>query len=196
MGGGIPGTTETSKTVVQLARDGDTARFCEHLAQFSESPHDLNRLDEKKNSALHYAARYSNLAIVNILLENHRVVVDNAGSDQMTPLHYAARYGKNETERNISGRSEADDVGVLVVEALVGRGADINKPDQYKLCPLHHAAMRGNIRVVECLASKEGILLDVRDDQNSTPLQIAATYGNKEVVKILLGRPQCYPRVF
>ena len=98
------------------------------------------------------------------------------------------RYGKNETERNISGRSEADDVGVLVVEALLDHGADINRPDQYKLCPLHHAAMRGNIRVVECLASKEGIMLDVTDDQASTPLQIAATYGNKEVVKILLGR--------
>ena len=178
----------SAKIVVQLARDGETARFSEHLAQFSESPNDLNRLDEKKNSALHYAARYSNLAIVNILLQNSRVVVDNVGSDLMTPLHYAARYGKNETERNISGRSEADDVGVLVVEALLAGGADINKPDQYKLCPLHHAAMRGNIRVVECRASKEGILLDVRDDQNSTPLQIAATYGNKEVVKILLGR--------
>ena len=55
--------------------------------------------------------------------------------------------------------------------------------------------MRGNIRVVECLASKEGILLDVTDDQNSTPLQIAATYGNKEVVKILLGRTSLYLRI-
>ena len=79
------------RPVVQLARDGDTVRFSEHLAQFSDSAHDLNRLDEKKNSALHYAARYSNLAIVNILLENDRVVVDNVGSDEMTPLHYASR---------------------------------------------------------------------------------------------------------
>ena len=81
----------TIEIVVQLARDGDTARFSEHLAQFSDSKHDLNLLDEKKNSALHYAARYSNLAIVNILLENDRVVVDNVGSDEMTPLHYASR---------------------------------------------------------------------------------------------------------
>ena len=51
----------------------------------------LNMLDEKKNSPLHYAARYSNLAIVKTLLENELVVVDNVGSDQMTPLHYAAR---------------------------------------------------------------------------------------------------------
>ena len=76
------------------------------------------------------------------------------------------------------------------MEALLTAGSDMNKPDQYKLCPLHHAAMRGNIRVVECLASKKGILLDVTDDQNTTPLQIAATYGNKEVVRILLGASQ------
>ena len=76
---------------IQLARDGDTVRFSEHLAQFSDSKHDLNLLDEKKNSPLHYAARYSNLAIVKTLLENELVVVDNVGSDQMTPLHYAAR---------------------------------------------------------------------------------------------------------
>ena len=61
---------------------------------------------------------------------------------------------------------------------------------QYKLCPLHHASMRGNIRVVECLVSKENIILDVTDDQETTPLQIAATYGNKEVVRILLGRTE------
>ena len=73
-----------------------------------------------------------------------------------------------------------------MVEALLAAGSDMNKPDQYRLCPLHHAAMRGNIRVVECLASKTGITLDVTDDQNTTPHQIAATYGNKEVVRTLL----------
>ena len=173
---------------MQLARDGDTVRFTEHLALFTDSKSDLNLLDEKKNSALHYAARYSNLAIVNTLLDNPLVEVDKVGSDHMTPLHYAARYGKNETERNITGRSPADDEGVLVVEALLAAGSDMNRPDQYKLCPLHHVAMRGNLRVVECLASKKGIVLDVTDDQNTTPLQIAATYGNKEVVRILLGK--------
>ena len=61
----------------------------------------------------------------------------------MTPLHYAARYGKNETERTPQGISlPLDDDGVMVVKALLKANADINKEDFYKLSPLHHASLR------------------------------------------------------
>ena len=65
------------------------------------------------------------------------------GSDKMTPLHYATRYGKNETERSPQGISlPLDGDGVLVVKTLLNAKADINKKDLYELTPLHHASLR------------------------------------------------------
>ena len=72
--------------------------------------------------------------------------------------------------------------------------------DSYALQPLHHAAMRGNIRVVEYLVKLQGVQLDCTDMQvrldwtstmtvtyqKSTPLHISATYGNTRVAELLL----------
>ena len=85
------------------------------------------------------------------------------------------------------GRTETEhDEGVQVVAVLLQTGADLNRQDVYKLSPLHHAAMRGNIRVVKFLTEQPGIRVDIQDSQDSTPLHIAATYGNTEVARILL----------
>ena len=87
----------------------------------------------------------------------------------------------------MSGRTETDhDEGVQVIEALVEAGADLNKQDVWSLSPLHHASMRGNIRVVEFLTKQSGVEVDIQDVQESTPLHLAATYGNSEVARILL----------
>ena len=78
-------------------------------------------------------------------------MVDNVGADGMTPLHYAARYGKNVTTEE--DREEAgEDTGLAVVRLLVEAGADYNRQDDYSLTPLHHAAMRGysKVRVGHC----------------------------------------------
>ena len=41
-----------------------------------------------------------------------------------------------------------DDPVTNVLDILVKAGANMNLPDQYGLGPLHHAAMRGNMKVV------------------------------------------------
>ena len=85
------------------------------------------------------------------------------------------------------GRTETEnDEGVQVVDTLLKAGADLNKQDEYRLSPLHHAAMRGNIRVVKFLTQQQGVQVDIQDAQESTPLHVAATYGNTEVARILL----------
>merc|ERR550532_2357509 len=170
----------------QFARDGDLVRLSESLE--SETLREkVNELDVKENTPLHYACRYTNLSIVEKLLEMDKISVDREGSDKMTPLHYAARYGKNVTERNVQGTSNpVSNDGVLVVETLVRASADINKRDMYKLTPLHHAALRGNVRIVKCLLSQKGIDIDPVDEQLSTPLSVASTYDNHNSVKLLL----------
>merc|ERR1719233_571644 len=167
----------------QIARDGHVAELTALLTS-GQWDSMLNELDSKENSALHYAARYSHMELVQILLDN-KVLVDNVGSDGMTPLHYAARYGKNIT-RWENAPEEEDDIGLQVLTTLLTAGANINKRDDYNLTPLHHASMRGNIRLVQFLAQQPNIVLNCPDKQGSTPLHIAATYGHLEVVKILM----------
>ena len=103
----------------------------------------------------------------------------------MTPLHYAARYGKNITRWEDESDSE-EDVGLEVLKTLLNAGANINKRDAYNLTPLHHASMRGNLKLVQYLSQQMDIVLNCPDKQGSTPLHIAATYGHVEVFKILL----------
>merc|ERR1719300_1204662 len=82
----------------------------------------VNRLDEKENSPLHYAARYSHAEMAQELVRLG-AEVDLLGSDGMTPLHYASRYGRNITEREMSGRTnyeaKDEDPGLDTVRVLV-----------------------------------------------------------------------------
>ena len=50
----------------------------------------VNSLDEKDLTPLHYAARYSNFKMLVVLHENG-ADLNKKGDDGMTPLHYAAR---------------------------------------------------------------------------------------------------------
>ena len=72
------------------------------------------------------------------------------GSDKMTPVHYASRYGKNVTE-NCDDYDSDSDTGLSVLKMLIKYGGDSMAKDIYNLTPLHHAAMRGNNKIVEHL---------------------------------------------
>ena len=76
-----------SKTLHQLARDGDTETI---KLWFAESRNEnpikfINKLDEKKLSPLHYAARHSNIEVMKLLVENG-ADINKLGDDNMTPL--------------------------------------------------------------------------------------------------------------
>ena len=172
----------------QIARDGhleELEDYLESRASYSYPDH-LDALDDKRNSALHYASRYSHLKIVELLLQSeHSIKVDNIGADGMTPLHYATRYGKN-VVGGCEREAEETDTGLEVVRLLVEHGADYNKQDDYSLTPLHHSAMRGYVKVVEFLLGLDNIDINSRDKQGSTALHIAATYKNEMISQMLL----------
>ena len=58
-----------SKSLSQLARDGDLKRISEVLASQESARENMNELDAKENSPLHYACRYTHLKVVNRLLD-------------------------------------------------------------------------------------------------------------------------------
>ena len=82
----------------QIARDGHHEELVTYLDTTESRLEDVNDFDSKINSPLHYAVRYSHIDIVRTLLD-HNARVNLVGSDGMTPVHYAARYGKNLTTR-------------------------------------------------------------------------------------------------
>ena len=123
-------------------------RMDEYLTNLTEEGHcDIDTLDEYNGcSLLHQAARASDFDLVKVLCVHYNANIDKKdGKEMMTPLHFASRYGKNETERKLPGVTKSDDNdGTNIVKYLLKRGAVFEK-DKYKLTPLHHAAMRGNI---------------------------------------------------
>ena len=105
--------------IPQIARDGDESQLDKLDSEYIANH--LNELDEKKLTPLHYAARnesycliasnvflqfpslffrYSHLSMVKRLIKIHKDIhkdnkgplVDVPGDDDMTPLHYAARW--------------------------------------------------------------------------------------------------------
>ena len=58
------------KNLHQLARDGEIEVLKSVLASDNEISKHINDLDEKKLSPLHYAARYSNIEVMQILINN------------------------------------------------------------------------------------------------------------------------------
>ncbi|XP_068083333.1 tonsoku-like protein [Anabrus simplex] len=110
--------------------------------------------NEKGESQLHVACINGNLARVRKLLElGHPVnIQDNGG---WVPLQEAANHGF-----------------VEIVEELLDHGADINSPGGKGaggVTALHDAASNGHLRVMELLLDR-GALIDVRTDNNETPL--------------------------
>lgn len=69
-----------------------------------------------------------------------------------------------------------------LVQALLDRGADVNRPGW---TPLHYAATTGNPAVIRLLLEHHAYI-DAESPNGSTPLMMAAYYGTPEATKLLL----------
>jgi ankyrin repeat protein len=65
---------------------------------------------------------------------------------------------------------------------LIARDADVNKPGW---APLHYAATGAHLEVMKLLLSNAAYI-DAASPNGSTPLMMAAMYGNASAVKLLL----------
>jgi ankyrin repeat protein len=117
---------------------------------------------------LHEASRNGHDKIVRILID-HGAVVDAPNTDHCTALHIAARRGHH-----------------VVVRKLLHAGANPQTRDALQDTPLHDASRNGHEEAVRVLLDTDNILVDPQNENDITPLSVAARYGQEAVVRQLI----------
>jgi ankyrin repeat protein len=137
---------------------------------------DVNAFDMNGFAPLHlaaYSSRKDQKAVVEALLAGRAKVNLPNRLAGLTPLAYAARYGKKE-------------IVALLLEkgALIDGGID-PKSSEPPWTPLYEAASQGEVRTAEFLLRK-GANPNARSGLHGTPLDKAAENRDREMVRLLL----------
>ena len=129
---------------------------------------DPNTLDAKGQSGLFLALRDPSPKVVEVLLKTPKIKVETRTPQDESPLMMAAMRGE-----------------LKLAAALIDKDADVNKTGW---TPLHYAASstQGDQLGVAKLLLENAAYIDAASPNGSTPLMMAAMYGNTSTLKLLL----------
>eukprot|EP00919_Chromeraceae_sp_WS-2016_P005322 GHVR01012541.1.p1 GENE.GHVR01012541.1~~GHVR01012541.1.p1 ORF type:complete len:1050 (+),score=256.13 GHVR01012541.1:34-3150(+) len=151
-------TTEVANT----AYNEGHIRFLEKL---SREGHDVNCIDENKNSILYRASRDGHVSLVKEIYKNKHFKEDGGTSGLM-------------------GACEGGHIDI--VNFLLDNKVDVNLKDKNKQTAIHFASMNGNVEIVQKLI-KYGASINISTlVEQETPLMRAAALGKTDVVRALL----------
>lgn len=148
----------------------------------------VNALDTKEETPLHYAAKNGQRAAAHLLLRNY-ADIDAMNHHQKTPLFKAiGRLVKMDYIHRSSKESATVSPGAQeTVILLLKYGANIFYRNIYGENALHQAAGQGSLSVLNLILDLGGNAnLETRENRGNTALNVAAIYGQDEVVKLLL----------
>lgn len=159
---------ESSRIFMNACEQGDLTT----VQQFLKIGHDMQPQQAYPDSpdfgAIHAAAMYGHIEIVQILLQYGASIEDRTTSIGSQPLHLAAQSG---------------DTGMI--QFLLRNGAKIAAKNQLGEQPIHLAARSGSIETLRILVG-EGAALDCADDAGRQPLHWAAIFDRPDVIKYLV----------
>ena len=129
---------------------------------------DPNTLDAKGQSGLFLALRDPSPKVIEVLLKAPKIKVETRTPQDESPLMMAAMRGE-----------------LKLAAALIDKDADVNKTGW---TPLHYAASstQGDQLGVAKLLIENAAYIDAASPNGSTPLMMAAMYGNTSTLKLLL----------
>jgi ankyrin repeat protein len=152
------------RKILQAARGGDLQELS---LLVNKNPNLVLRKGREGFTALHYAAFYGYIEIVNLLLARNADV--NAKTDAGdTPLDYAASRGYKD-----------------IVELLLTNKASVDARNRAGCTPLYYAATNGRIEEVRILlAAKANV--NAKTVRGYSVLTGAASYGRDDIVRLLI----------
>lgn len=145
-----------------IALEADNAVI---VTQLLERGFDPNTPNPKGVPALMAALKVPAPQVVAALLRHPELHVEIRNAQDESPLMLAALRGYLD-----------------ICAQLIEREADVNKPGW---APLHYAATESHIAVMQLLLDQHAYI-DAASPNGSTPLMMAAMYGNASAVKMLL----------
>ena len=149
----------------QMAISGNNVRELELLL---ESGADPNGTFEKNGLLpLHLAAWYNRPQLIELLVDRGARVNQKEELAQKTPLHIAAYFGHLDCCR-----------------VLIEKKAIINEQDMSYFMPLHYAALRGHLKVVQLFSHNTKDLWE--SSICGTALDVAIRHKNLEIIDYLL----------
>ena len=129
---------------------------------------DVNEQDaETLNTPLHWVAYYGATDIAELLL-SRGANTEAQDRNGMTPLHDAVAFASPK-----------------IVTLLLGRGASVNAPNTAGDTPLHLAAMFNETSAIAESLIEAGAVLDVKNEDEQTPLYCAADESRLETTALL-----------
>jgi hypothetical protein len=121
-------------------------------------------------AAIHVAAQYGDLAVVNRLIEEDGGCLNARDYCNGTPLMHAAHWGHD-----------------AVVARLLELEADVGSVDNDGRTAAHWACMKNHASTLALLLD-DGASINAHDNHARTPLIMAGYYGATDCVKLLLAR--------
>lgn len=169
--------------------------------KFDTEEEEKEWINKYKRYPINIAARYGNLYIVNLLLDNNCDVTLRE-ENGLTSFTVALMFSQDdiacklmEYDTSIKKENEIENKFLLnalyygnlkTAEKLINKGFDINQVYGDDAIPLLIEAIRGgNIDSVKLLL-KHNVKTEVRDNEGRTPLMYACAFNNNEIIDELI----------
>ncbi|MGH0119707.1 UNVERIFIED_CONTAM: hypothetical protein FKN15_058660 [Acipenser sinensis] len=162
--GVLIGNSDSDRQLLEAAKSGDSEVVKKLCTLQNVNCRDI---EGRLSTALHFAAGYNRVAVVEYLLQ-HGADVHAKDKGGLVPLHNACSYGHYE-----------------VAELLVTHGAVVNVADLWKFTPLHEATAKGKYEICKLLL-QHGADPTKKNRDGNTPLDLVKD-GDTDIQDLLRG---------